>query len=51
MAVSAPTTHTIPTTAKTPLTLNQKRGFIAAYGGWTLDGMDALSMRWCSCPR
>jgi MFS family permease len=41
MAVSAPTTHTIPTTAKTPLTSNQKRGFIAAYGGWTLDGMDA----------
>ena len=41
MAVSAPTTHTLQTTAKTPLTVNQKRGFIAAHGGWTLDGMDA----------
>jgi len=41
MAVSAPTTHTIPAAAKKPLTTNQKRGFIAAYGGWTLDGMDA----------
>ena len=29
MAVSAPTTHTLQTTAKTPLTVNQKRGFIA----------------------
>ena len=44
MAVSAPTTHTIPTTAKTPLTSNQKRGFIAAYGGWTLDGMARHSL-------
>ena len=24
------------------LTTNQKRGFLAAYGGWTLDGMDAF---------
>jgi MFS family permease len=27
---------------RTPLTSNQKRGFLAAYGGWTLDGMDAF---------
>jgi MFS family permease len=27
---------------RTPLTSNQKRGFFAAYGGWTLDGMDAF---------
>jgi MFS family permease len=27
---------------RTPLTTNQKRGFFAAYGGWTLDGMDAF---------
>ena len=27
---------------RTPLTPNQKRGFLAAYGGWTLDGMDAF---------
>jgi MFS family permease len=29
-------------TTRTPLTTNQKRGFLAAYGGWTLDGMDAF---------
>jgi MFS family permease len=29
-------------TTRTPLTSNQKRGFLAAYGGWTLDGMDAF---------
>lgn len=29
-------------TTRTPLTQNQKRGFMAAYGGWTLDGMDAF---------
>ena len=40
MAVTASATQTIP--AKTPLTSNQKRAFIAAYGGWTLDGMDAF---------
>ena len=28
--------------ARTPLTTNQKRGFLAAYAGWTLDGMDAF---------
>ena len=31
-------------TARTPirLTTNQKRGFIAAWGGWALDGMDSF---------
>ena len=28
--------------AKTPLTRNQKRGFLAAWGGWALDGMDSF---------
>ena len=28
--------------AKTPLTGNQKRGFLAAWGGWALDGMDSF---------
>ena len=27
---------------RTKLTINQKRGFIAAYAGWTLDGMDGF---------
>ncbi len=27
---------------KTPLTVNQRRGFLAAWGGWTLDGMDSF---------
>ena len=40
MAVSAPAMPTVRT--KTPLTSRQKRGFIAAYGGWTLDGMDGF---------
>jgi MFS family permease len=40
MAVSA-TTTTATRAVRTPLTLNQKRAFLAAYGGWTLDGMDA----------
>ena len=31
-------THATPTTS---LTRNQKRGFLAAWGGWALDGMDA----------
>lgn len=31
-----------PVRTRTPLTTNQKRGFIAAYAGWTLDGMDAF---------
>ena len=39
MSVSAVGTRTAA--VRTPLTTNQKRGFIAAYGGWTLDGMDA----------
>jgi MFS family permease len=38
MVVSAPATQT----TRTPLTSNQIRGFIAAYGGWTLDGMDGF---------
>ena len=25
-----------------PLTSNQKRGFLAAWGGWALDGMDSF---------
>jgi MFS family permease len=28
--------------AKTPLTSNQIRGFLAAWGGWLLDGMDSF---------
>ena len=28
--------------AKAPLTKNQLRGFAAAWGGWTLDGMDSF---------
>src|SRR5688572_31050900 len=39
MSVSAVARDTVA--VRTPLTTNQKRGFIAAYGGWTLDGMDA----------
>jgi MFS family permease len=30
------------TTISQPLTGNQKRGFLAAWGGWTLDGMDSF---------
>jgi MFS family permease len=37
MALTIPATET-----RSVLTTNQKRGFIAAYGGWTLDGMDAF---------
>ena len=29
-------------TISQPLTTNQKRGFIAAWGGWALDGMDSF---------
>ena len=42
MAVTVPATHSQPVRTKTPLTTNQKKGFIAAYAGWTLDGMDAF---------
>jgi MFS family permease len=35
LTVSAPET-------RSQLTTNQKRGFIAAYAGWTLDGMDGF---------
>lgn len=37
MALTIPATPT-----RSVLTTNQKRGFLAAYGGWTLDGMDAF---------
>jgi MFS family permease len=33
---------TIPKTSHAPLTRNQVRGFWAAWGGWTLDGMDSF---------
>ena len=33
-------TATMPT--RTKLTTNQKRGFLAAWGGWALDGMDSF---------
>ncbi len=33
-------TATVPT--RTKLTTNQKRGFLAAWGGWALDGMDSF---------
>src|SRR5215471_13410065 len=34
---------TVPKTqTRTPFTSQQKKGFIAAYAGWTLDGMDAF---------
>ena len=42
MAVTATTTYTQPVRTKTPLNSAQKKGFIAAYAGWTLDGMDAF---------
>jgi MFS family permease len=35
-------TVTAPPRTRTPLTINQKKGFLAAYAGWTLDGMDAF---------
>src|ERR1700754_4904304 len=40
MAVTATVPPTVPT--RTKLTTNQKKGFLAAYAGWTLDGMDAF---------
>jgi len=42
MAVTATTTYTQPVPTKTPLNSAQKKGFLAAYAGWTLDGMDAF---------
>jgi len=42
MAVTATTTITQPVRTKTPLNSAQKKGFLAAYAGWTLDGMDAF---------
>ena len=39
MAITATATQA---TTRTALTTNQKRAFLAAYGGWTLDGMDAF---------
>ena len=42
MAVTVSATHTQPVRTKTPLTTAQKKGFLAAYAGWTLDGMDAF---------
>jgi MFS family permease len=32
----------VPPHTRTPLTTNQKKGFLAAYAGWTLDGMDGF---------
>jgi MFS family permease len=31
-----------PAQVRPPLTANQKRGFLAAWGGWALDGMDSF---------
>ena len=42
MAVSATASHPQPVRTKTPLTSAQKKGFLAAYAGWTLDGMDGF---------
>src|ERR1700752_2754038 len=39
--MSSPSIATIATESTTSLTRNQKRGFLAAWGGWALDGMDA----------
>jgi MFS family permease len=38
MSTASAVTHAAPTRS---LTRNQKRGFLAAWGGWALDGMDA----------
>jgi MFS family permease len=36
------TTTTAATAVRAPLTTHEKRGFLAAWGGWALDGMDAF---------
>ena len=40
MSVSTAAASVVRT--KTPLNSNQIKGFWAAWGGWTLDGMDAF---------
>jgi MFS family permease len=42
MSVSAATAAGTIARTKTPLNSNQIKGFWAAWGGWTLDGMDAF---------
>ena len=42
MSVSAATAAASVVRTKTPLNSNQIKGFWAAWGGWTLDGMDAF---------
>ena len=39
--MSSPSIATVAAESTTSLTRNQKRGFMAAWGGWALDGMDA----------
>lgn len=39
--MSSSTIAAVATGSPTALTRNQKRGFLAAWGGWALDGMDA----------
>jgi len=34
--------QTLNRQTKSPLTRNQRWGFAAAWGGWTLDGMDSF---------
>src|SRR2546430_11989907 len=42
MALAMSITSTPSAVAKPKLTANQIRGFWAAWGGWTLDGMDSF---------
>ena len=39
--MASTTVMTGAASSATGLTHNQKRGFLAAWGGWALDGMDA----------
>ena len=39
--MSSSSIATVAAASTTSLTRNQKRGFMAAWGGWALDGMDA----------